>query len=737
MTKKFLTKHKAKLLVLAVLILANATYPMHNFFGWLLTLGFFLFVPGQLLLTLLKHRIKSRWVTGIFSMAISMLILMVSGLALNTSHALGVARPLTTLNIFVTLDIVTIMLLVFSKSKRLALPPLKFRATTEQIIVTLALTLLPLLGAGGAIRLNNGASNVLTMILFAAITLLFILLIWRSKALKSLYPYAAFTMALSVLFSISLRGWLITANDIHHEFAVFTGTLHNSYWSPNGDPYNACLSLNILPTILAKITSIQPSYIYKALYQIFFALGVVPIYFVAKKLSNAQLGLTGALIFISFPPFVNGMPYENRQEIAFIYFALLILTTFLDMPSKAKTLLTVFSLIGITFSHYSSGYVALSALLLAWVIFKVLRHSIHRKSAWQPFTMPVLSLPIIIAALLFTFLWNMQLTHSSSNLSSTVTQTIKGLWNGSASQANGVNYALISPKTLSPSQVLANYAGKNADQIHVAPPEELPTTRVGNSISHFVSVSTLNSIIRALSAKLLQILLFVGAIFLFFVQKKKSSAKETYFFALTIASIILLIMITVLPQLSIGYGVTRLFQQLLAITALPIIMGAELIFGFLKQYKTYAVALLFAFMFLDLSGFVPQATGGYPPQLALNNWGTDYDIYYIHRSEVTSADWLAANDPNKAVAADFYAKSRLQDASVGGKFMDVINSSTSSTYLYQGFATVHFSLYDTFLGGDVIEYSYPSAINNHDRVYSNQSSRIYRLPSALTRAGNN
>jgi uncharacterized membrane protein len=405
MIKKFFSRNKIQLLILIVLAFANAAYLSHDFFGWLVTLVFFLFIPGYLLLNTLGHGLKSRWIISIYSFVLSLLIFMIGGLALNCLHAFGVMRPLTTLNIFATLDVITVVLLAFNKGDRLKLPALRIRASVEQVVVALVLSLLPLLGVAAAIRLNNGVSNLLTMILFAAIPLIFLLLIWR-KNLKPLYPYAIFTMGLAVLLSFSLRGWIINANDIQHEFAIFNLTLSREYWNvaiPKGDPYNACLSLTILPTIIAKITTISAAYVYKVVFQIFFALGLVPIYFLIKKLSNARFALIGALIFISFPPFLNSMPYLNRQEIAFVFFGLLMLTTFLNLKRRPKTILTILLLLGVILSHYSTGYVVLSILAISWIIFKLLRVSVHRRSEWQPFPIPALSQSIIIVGLLFTF----------------------------------------------------------------------------------------------------------------------------------------------------------------------------------------------------------------------------------------------------------------------------------------------------------------------------------------------
>jgi uncharacterized membrane protein len=724
MKKLNLKKIKMWYLLLPLLTVSNLAYLPKNFIGWVITLAFFLFVPGYLLLSCLKHEIESRWEIASFSLGFSLLLMMVGGLLLNSLHTFGLTRPLSTTYIFILLDAITLALLAFNRKRVLNFPSMKLHPSIEHLATVISLTMLPLLAIGGAIRLNNGASNILTMILFAAAPILFILLIWR-KNLKTIYPYAVFMIGLSVLFSTSLRGWSITGHDIQHEFRVFQIVSNNGFWNiahPKGDPYNACLSITILPTIIAKITTISAPYVFKVVFQAIFAFGLIPIYFFMRKLVSTRYALIGALIFISFPPFFNDMPFLNRQEIAFVFFSLLMLTTFMNLARKPKTILTILFLLGVILSHYSSGYITVGLLVLSWLLFKILA---LKNSAQQSFILPVLSLPIIIVALLFTFLWNAQVTATTAGLRQTVTQTIQGLWGHASDQSSSVEYSLLSPPTLNPVQVLSKYAGSNTGQVHYVAPSNLPVTKTGKVVSHIVNVESLNNGFRTFCARILQILLLVGLVVFFSKRRKKMKSNETYFFALAISCVILLILITVLPEISVDYSVTRLFQQTLIITAVPIVMAAEFLLGFLGRFKLYGLALLFAFLFLDLSGFVPQLFGGYPPQLALNNSGTYYDIYYVHRGEVIATDWLTQVNRGKSVAADSYGAIRFP----GFPFESerIINPVFAGThgYLYQDYANTHNGLYASFLSGDLLEYTYKSPIANGNLVYSNQDSKIY------------
>src|SRR5258708_1707737 len=371
------------------------------------------------------------------------------------------------------------------------LPKIQLHFFWEKTSAILLFSLLPFLAIGGAFSLNNGGSNIITMILFTLISLLFIVLIWR-KGLNSLYPYAIFTIGLAVLFSTSLRGWYITGHDIRHEFNVFQTTNNNSFWlmrTPSGDPYNACLSITIFPAILAKITAIPSMYIYKLVFQIIFAFGLIPIYLFIKKMSNERTAFIGAFLFISFPTFLNDLTFLNRQEIAFVFFSLLMLTTFLDISRKPKTILTIILILGLIFSHYSSTYVMIGILLLSWVIYHIAKHLQNIK---EFFVFPTLSLPMILFAFLLTFFWHSEINGSTNGLLQTITYTINDFKQHTSSHATFVKYGLLSSSVQSSKQELKNYVSGKNNQAQYIPPQQMRLTDLGKSISRVVNIQSLN-----------------------------------------------------------------------------------------------------------------------------------------------------------------------------------------------------------------------------------------------------
>jgi len=712
-------------LLLPLLAVANVAYFFHNLIGSFITLGFFLFVPGYLLLSLLKHEIKSSWEILSFSSGLSLLQMIVGGLMLNTLNYFGLEKPLTTFNIFILLNCLTTALLILNRKKSYQLPKLKIRFSMEQIVIILLLSLLPFLAVGGAISLNNGGPNTLTMILFGLIPVLFLWLIFR-PGLKSLYSYAVLMIGMSILFTTSPRGWYITGHDIHHEFDVFQNTYNNSLWPVRlvtGDPYNACLSITILPTILAKITNIPAMYIYKFVFQIIFSFCLLTIYLFIKRFSNSIHALIGSFIFISFPTFFNDMPFLNRQEIAFVFFGLLVLTTFTDMKKGPKLILSITLLISIMFSHYSSNYITLALLTSSWLIYNFLKRIQVIKSQFE---IPILRLPIIFGAFFLTFLWNSQITVSASNLESSVIQTINDFRYKRSVHDRFLSYGLIEQTTIDLQKRFEDFAQNKSNSAKYVPAYNLPLTNLGKAISGVADVKNLNYGMHTFVAKIYQILLILGIVMYFFKQRQLAKKEKTYYFAIIASSLALLVTFTILPRLATDYTITRLMQQTLILTALPIIIAGEFIFIFLRRFKLPAVALVFIILFLHSSGLIPQLTGGYRPQLALNNAGFYYDFFYTHGSDILASKWLANNrDKNMLIFVDTTSGKPSLDYPV---YKGLLNKpgqiSNTSGYLYLDYTNVQHGVYRIALG-DLIEYSDPLPTLQRNLLYSNQESHIY------------
>jgi len=730
--KSLIRQHTITSLFIAWLLAANLSYLfLSNPLGWFITLAFFLCVPGYLLLRLLNRSNLEGLLALSFSVGLSILLLMAAGLLLNMTFIAGVRQPLSTPNVFIVLDAMSLMLIVFSKGrlKDMKLPVFKRPTLTASTVIILC-TIMPILAAMGAIRLNNYASNILTLLLFALIATVFVWVASNSK-LKNLFPYVLFSMAFAVLLSTSLRGWYNTGHDVQTEFLAFQLTAQKAHWSISTfrNAYNACLSITILPTIILKLTNISAIYVFKVVFQAIFAFSLIPIYLFMGKVSTKKVAFLGSFVFIALPAFLNDMPMLNRQEIGILFFALLMLAGFAKeakLSSQARKLLIILLLIGLIFSHYSSMYIAIALLSIAGLVYWILRkiyngddENIH----------PLINVRLIVIAFLLTFCWNLQLTDTAHGFSTTVSSTLQSLFDRTGQQSNSVSYSLPWKQLQSPTELLNNYAKQTTSQVQYAGQPNLPATKLGDAMSHLISPETFNNILRAFSGKILQILLLVGVGVLMLRRRKKIASRESaYFLALALSCVVLLVLQTLLPQLSVDYGLLRFLQQLTVILGVPMVIGLLALIVWPNK-KSIVAAVLLAVLFLDLSGFVPEILGGYPPQLALNNSGVYYEAYDIHKAELVSSSWLLANKrPGVPIEMDKYAQYRfLRPILLNNLDVVPLTSIIPNDYIYQDNANVTTNVYQVSINSNQIRYILTQDINSQKNlIYNDGGSKIYK-----------
>jgi len=277
-----------------------------------------------------------------------------------------------------------------------------------------------------------------------------------------------------------------------------------------------------------------------------------------------------------------------------------------------------------------------------------------------------------------TYVWSSLYTHSSSHVGSVITEVVSGLFIQSRVKSNDLSYSIFSsaPKR-DPEQELQDYIqsiiqetkstdleGANTSQLYSKSitdkypsyplqQELLPPTPLGHLLSSLnISVFNFQAELRSISASFMQIFVFIGLLALFLLKNKKTL--DLQYLLLCFSSLFLLALITVLPALSLEYGVLRMFQQLLFIISLPIVLGLSSILFFVKeQRRILLIGIIVISFFLNLTGFISHLTGDYYPQMTLDNAGVYYDAYYVHKSDVLAITWLSKNDLNhQPVEAD-------------------------------------------------------------------------------------
>ena len=265
-------------------------------------------VPGLLISLILRLKKISFWENLACITGLSIAFLEFGGLLLNILLPLfGIKNPLAFQNVVIGFDGSILLLFLFAwiRTKQLVVKLQLPRCSGIEKVLYILPLFFPILAALGAIRLNNGGSSILTLILLGSIACYTLLLIlFRDKIAVDLYPYAIFFIGLASLFTTSLRSWYITGHDIEREFYVFQLTNTHHIWNMAfyQDPYNACLSITILPTVLTNLLTMPSMYIYL---QSYFSNSLCDFssisIFHLEKLYNAYIRFFIRILFYLFP----------------------------------------------------------------------------------------------------------------------------------------------------------------------------------------------------------------------------------------------------------------------------------------------------------------------------------------------------------------------------------------------------------------------------------------------------
>ena len=711
-----------------------------------------------------------------YSVLTAVLALMFIGLTLNTvlPH-LGVPRPLDRGPVLAGIDAWCVLLWLWRRKRlRPTLPPLHldWLSRLDRLVIGLAVLCVPA-AVIGAVRINNGASGVVTLAMLVTAGCVFTLLLAKREQLNpGTITAAIYFVGLAMLLMTSLRGWYTTGHDIQREFRVFQLTKGHDHWdiSEFQDAYNACLSITILPTMLWQVTRVSDPYIYKVFFQLLFALCPVFVYRICCRRLTSAFAIIATVYFVAFPTYFGDMPFLNRQEIAFLFVAACVmLATDPAIPLRASRLRIGMFSIGIVLSHYSTTYVFAGTLAIGWIGYRswplivAICHRFWRSSGARPELAAgsgprLVGLGNVVLFLAAIILWNGVITHTSNGINATFTQVAESLRGGPSNvKSSDVSYSLFSLHTPSESQLLAQYTASIAAQtsaeraagiyypeklvrrypIRLVTERNLPTTGLGKLVDDTgLNVSALNSLARAGAAKLLQLFVAVGLVAVI-VSKRRRLCSSAELTALGCAAFVVVALQVMLPVISVDYGVLRAFLQALIILSPFVAIGSSVIFSPLGEKWALRVSSLIAILFFaSLSGILPQTLGGYPSQLHLNNAGQYYDIYYLHPQEITAIDWLRNEIPSNTdthvqseVETDRYTLSRVQTF-VGFSSINDIYPMLLRTkaYVFLGYTAVRKRQSTFSYSGDLITYQYPIRLLNKikDLLYSNNGARIYR-----------
>ncbi|HXR70061.1 hypothetical protein [Actinocrinis sp.] len=625
--------------------------------------------------------------------------------------------------------------------------------------------LILVLSVAGPIRLNNGFGSAVSITAMVVIVAALLFLLFKQRYSVGAIELGIYFAAAGILLLTSLRGWLITGHDVQTEFAYYSDVLASGRWEPGHvhNAYYACLSVTLFPVSFAHLTAISDVYIFKVVEPLLFAVTPVLLFRGVRNVASHQVAMLSAIFFIIFPTFSTDMTYMSRQEIAFILVgcATLLVTERATAP-LARRIAFGALMVGVVLSHYSTAYIVIIICGIAVVadlalrLWSRLRRRAH-ESGGRPRRVPRIGgqataalVPwwLVVFAAAAAFLWAGPVTHTDSQVQSTLSAAISQL-EGNASSG------LFATKQTS-TQLLSGYqksavtatAKDRAKGVYwpLSAVDEYPITTVGTQYQPLtgtgrrlqqagIGVTGANVLARSIDDRTYELLIIAGLAGVWFAGRRLFTPLKDQVL-LSVGALGMLGVLTVVPQLSVDYGILRAFQEGMYFFAPFMAAGLIWICGLLKRWARPAAAVVVAVIASTMTGVVPQLTGGYLGILSMSNEGQYYNIHYPTDSERTGAQWLNAmalaqkrkSGTAPVLQTDFYTYDTMQTVFTNPVLPDLLPQwLRPGGYQFVGQTMLRTGRVSIRINGQIVTYTYPPQLldTQYNKIYASDGAEVY------------
>ena len=370
--KKFLTVVLALQLAVWAVISLDAAGLQIPLFRELIGFVYLIFVPGILILRILKLHKLGNIETLLYTVGLSIVTLMFTGLFMNTVYPLfGISGPISLTPLMITMSVVVFVLCVLSYVRDKDFSDPSFIDVGNVLSPpALFLCLIPFLAIFGTYLMNFYHNNILILILIVVVALVALLIGFDKFIPKKLYPLAVFVIAVSLLYHVSLISMYVTGCDIQFEYYLCNLVKTNGMWDPTmWSNLNAMLSLVMLAPIYSIILNMEITWVFKIIYPLLFSLVPLGLYPVYQKQTDDKIAFLSCFFFMSLVPSFCELTTLARQEIAEVFLVLLILLMIDKNMDKIKRsfLFIVFG-ISLVVSHYGLSYIYMFYLISGWLL---------------------------------------------------------------------------------------------------------------------------------------------------------------------------------------------------------------------------------------------------------------------------------------------------------------------------------------------------------------------------------
>ncbi|MBR3213283.1 MAG: DUF2206 domain-containing protein, partial [Methanosphaera sp.] len=352
--------------IVGLLSLNSIHIPVFNDIVTLLYLGF---VPGIIILRILKLHDLGNTFTTLLSVGLSIASVMLIGLFMNQVYPhFHIAKPIEQIPLLVTFTIYNmgLLYLAYVKDKEYHIESsskLGFEIiSSNQFIFLCLLPLIAIIGAYTYQYYSNNNIQILLLLIICGVVLAMV----GGYLKKEYYHFAIFSIALSILYYSVMISNHIWGYDIFFEYQFATYVIKNGIWDHTWPhAYNAMLSVVMYAPIYSKLSGMTLTWVLKFIYPFLFSLISIGLYKIFEKHTGPKMAFLAAFFFVAYNGFSYGwMVQMARQQIAEIFLVLLVwLMIDRQIPQKKRKFLYLIFGVGLILSHYSVTYLFMFTLL--------------------------------------------------------------------------------------------------------------------------------------------------------------------------------------------------------------------------------------------------------------------------------------------------------------------------------------------------------------------------------------
>jgi len=662
------------------------------------TIGFLYvtFVPGYILIKLLKIKMKDITETVLFSTGLSVAVLMLIGLAVNETHSiLAIQRPFSLPLLLPAINIFTLTCVVAAYLKNRGK-----RAAGESININLGkpLPFLALLGVlllsvVGAITSGAYGDNRILLLMIIAIAAVFAIGVFKGTISARLYPFIVLIIAISLVY----HSTLVSPNLVHFGSdacgEVFTQRIveKNAYWNPT-NPYPgdqsvgrtySMISVTVLPTVYSLLLNLDSILVFKIFYSLLFALIPLGLYSLWRRFIGEKYAFASAFFFMAFQPFYSELLGLNKQMLGELFLVLLLMVILDKEKDKGKMLFcSLFFSFGLVVSHYALAEIFLFFILAVLVVFVTTRKT--SKSITPTFVL-----------WFFTIMFAWYIFTSSCSVYDAFVTFGQRVYN---ELGDFFNLQAREPEILR--------------GLGLEPPP------------------TIWNLISRLFAYITEALIIIGFLGIILKRTKIYLNKEYFFFVFT--SMLFLGLLVLIPGLSEVMNMTRFYHVLLFFIAPLCVIGAKSIVEFLqKREDVFKISILILIVlvpyFLFQTGTVYELTNSPSWSLPLSMHRTSQaELYrkfgYIDRYCISAVLWFSneVGLKHSQIYADTF--SRVNELRAYGTIYTGYTGILSNTTQLKAGDIVYLNP-SNIVGGKIAGQKY--AWNTSELRYLSEMSKIY------------